>query len=160
MRIYLENQSKNVSYINNKGFTMLEMLYAFSIFLLFAAFFPLSMRYLLQHDDLEARSKVLEWNVFMNQLKKELRMAESFQVLSGERITLNKSGQVILYEKNGTNIRRRVDAKGHEIVFQAVDTVHFENINNGVKLTVRDVYDQQLTASLYSYVQLEEANAP
>ncbi|KAB2338976.1 hypothetical protein F7731_02770 [Cytobacillus depressus] len=133
---------------------MLEMLYAFSIFLLIISFFPLTLKYFLDNEQFELRTKRMEWHVFVNQLKKELRLSEELDVYD-QRIILKKHGQNIIYERYGANLRRRVDSKGHEIVFQQVDTFQFSRIPDGVKLTLRDLYNQTYSISIYSYINLE-----
>lgn len=145
--------------MNNSGFTMLEMLYAFSIFLLIVSFFPLSFKYIFQNEPLDARAQTMEWAVFINQLKKEVRMSEGMMV-APNRIVLSKNGQAILYEMYGKTIRRRVDTKGHEVVLQKVEIVKFEQITDGVKMTVEDIYHQTHSAAIYSYIELEEEYGP
>lgn len=159
MWMYLKKGRKNVKYMNNSGFTMLEMLYAFSIFLLIVSLFPLCLKYLLGNDQHEAKTKKMEWYVFVNQLKKELRLSEDLEVYDN-RILLKKHGQEILYERYGPSLRRRVDYKGHEIVLQQVDTYQFTRIPDGVKLTLKDMYNQSYSILLYSYINLEKDYAP
>nr|WP_275950903.1 competence type IV pilus minor pilin ComGF [Cytobacillus citreus] len=150
--------TRSVKYLNNRGFTMLEMLYAFSIFLLIVSFFPLCMKYLLDNEGLEARVSRMEWQVFVSQLKKELRLSEGLEVYEN-KVILRKNGQNVIYEKYGTNLRRRVNYEGHEIVLQKVDTFNFTPIQDGMKLTVKDLYHQSHSALLFSYIELEEENA-
>ncbi len=50
---------KNVRFLNNRGFTMLEMLFAFSIFLMVVSFFPLAFNYFFKVEPFEARNKVM-----------------------------------------------------------------------------------------------------
>lgn len=159
MKMYLILNRKNARFLNNRGFTMLEMLYAFSIFLLVISFFPICIKYLLDHEQLEAKTKRMEWYVFVNQLKKELRLAEEI-VVTDDRLFLRKHGQDILFEKYGENLRRRVDYRGHEIVFQKVDAFKFSPLQNGVKLTLIDYYNQSYSASLYSYINLGKDDDP
>ena len=138
---------------------MLEMLYAFSIFLLVVSFFPLFFNYFLGNDQIEARLKRMEWHVFVNQIKKELRLAEDINV-SDNRLAFTKHGQIILYEKHGNNLRRRVDFKGHEIVLQQVESFQFSPLHDGVKLTLTDLYNQTYSVLLYSFVSLDDNYAP
>lgn len=159
MKILSRIRLKNAIFLNNSGFTMLEMLYAFSIFLLIISFFPLSFKYIFQNDPLDARTQTMEWAVFVNQLKKELRLSDGMMV-SPNRIVLNKNGQAILYEVYGKSIRRRVDMKGHEVVLQQVKSVKFEQIRDGVKMTVEDIYHQTHSAAIHSYIELEEEYGP
>ncbi|WP_231734782.1 competence type IV pilus minor pilin ComGF [Bacillus sp. FJAT-29937] len=155
MRMYSKSCSRNVKYMNNKGFTMLEMLYAFSIFLLVVSFFPLFFKYIMGDEQFETRLNRMEWHVFVNQIKKELRLADEIKV-SDNRLVLTKHGQTILYEKHGTNLRRRVDFKGHEIILQQVDSFRFSPIQDGAKLTLSDLYGQNYSVLLYSFVSLDE----
>lgn len=138
---------------------MLEMLYAFSIFLLIVAFIPLSFKFLFQNERFEARTQTMEWNVFINQLKKEVRLSDDVAVLSG-RLILQKNGQEVLYEKYRTSIRRRVNFTGHEVVLQQIDSVQFNKLKDGVMITVEDMFNQSYSAKVYSYLQLEEYYAP
>ncbi len=134
---------------------MLEMLYAFSIFLLVVSFFPLFFKYIMGDEQFETRLNRMEWHVFVNQIKKELRLADEIKV-SDNRLVLTKHGQTILYEKHGTNLRRRVDFKGHEIILQQVDSFRFSPIQDGAKLTLSDLYGQNYSVLLYSFVSLDE----
>lgn len=146
---------KNVRFLNNRGFTMLEMLFAFSIFLMVVSFFPLVFNYFFKDEPFEARNKVMEWHVFVNQLKKEVRLSDEIVVFD-DRIILIKIGQKIQFDKHGSNIRRRLDDKGHEIVLQQVKSIRFEPLKDGVRLTVNDLFNQEHTASFYSFLNLEE----
>lgn len=159
MKIFFNSLMRSVRVFNNKGFTMLEMLYAFSIFLIIVSFLPLSFRYLFQNDLFEARTKTIEWHVFVQQLKKEVRLSEEIAVLSS-RIILRKDGQSIQFDQHGTNIRRRVDEKGHEIVLQQVDKIRFDELKDGFRLTVNDIFHQQHTATFISFLDLEEDYDP
>lgn len=134
---------------------MLEMLFAFSIFLLIVSFFPITMKFLLDNDQQDARTKSMEWHVFVNQLKKELRLSEGLAVTNNS-LLLKKHGQDILYEKYGSNLRRRVDYKGHEVVFQGVKSFQFSQIQDGARLILTDSYNQAYSVSLYSYLSLEK----
>ncbi|WP_313798297.1 competence type IV pilus minor pilin ComGF [Cytobacillus sp.] len=159
MKIFFSNPMKRVKLFNHKGFTMVEMLYAFSIFLIIVSFFPLSFKYLFQNEQFEARNKAMEWHVFVQQLKKEVRLSDEIIVFN-DRLILRRDGQSIQFDKHGTNIRRRVDEKGHEIVFQQVERIRFDKLKNGVRLTVNDLFHQQHTASFITFLDLEEDYDP
>ncbi len=96
----------------------------------------------------------MEWHVFVQQLKKEVRLSDELFVFN-DKIILKKDGQTILFDKHGTNIRRRVDDKGHEIVLQQVETVRFDELHDGIRLTVKDIFHQQHTASFISFLNME-----
>lgn len=155
MKIYLKSHIKNVKCLNNKGFTMVEMLYAFSIFILIVSFFPLSFKYLFQNENYEERNKAMEWQVFVNQLKMDIRFAEELTIFN-ESIVLLKNGQRIQIDKHGTNIRRRVDNKGHEIALQQIKSLQFDQLTDGFRMTVQDLDNQMHNATMYSFIELED----
>ena len=145
---------KNVKYLNEAGFTLVEMLLAFSIFLTLVSFLPLISRIMLQDQLLENRIQRMEWEVFSAQIKKEIRVSKKITV-NNQLLLLEKDGQTISYEKYGTNIRRRVDFKGHEILLQRVSNFRFENIINGVRVYVVDQYGNVYWEEIYAYIQIE-----
>lgn len=159
MLTYMRGRINNVSSLNNFGFTMLDMLYAFSIFLIIIAFIPLSFQFLFHNDRFDAKSQSMEWDVFLNQLKKEVRLSDNISVLNG-RLLLRRNGQDVLYEKYRNSIRRRVNMAGHEVVLQQVNTVEFTKIKDGINITVEDVFNQSYTAKVYSYLQLDDSYGP
>ncbi|GLB58176.1 competence type IV pilus minor pilin ComGF [Cytobacillus sp. NCCP-133] len=159
MKMFFIKPKKNVMFFNNKGFTMLEMLFAFSIFLILASFLPLSFRFLFHDWGLDERTQRLEWAVFINQMKKEVRLADDAEVFES-RVTLKVAGQNVSYEKYGSNLRRRVDLKGHEVVLQKIDSVSFTRINGGLKMVVKDIFGEEYSASLYHYADWDISDVP
>ncbi|MCQ6273718.1 ComGF family competence protein [Bacillus sp. V3B] len=144
---------------NNKGFTFVEMICAFSIFLMIVSFFPLCLRLLYQEGFVEERLQKMEWAVFIGQTKKEIRMSDKVSVV-GNRLTLVKDGQSIIYERYGSNIRRRVNLKGHEITLQNIKTVTFEEVVNGVRISVLDHFDQNEAYIIRTILDEESLYAP
>ena len=65
-----------------------------------------------------------------------------------------------MYEKYGSNIRRRVDLKGHEIMLQNIKAVTFEPIVNGVRISVQDRFDQSESQVIRTMVLEESFYAP
>ncbi|MCM3242222.1 MULTISPECIES: competence type IV pilus minor pilin ComGF [Cytobacillus] len=159
MKTYGIDRKKSVKYSNNKGFTMLEMLFAFAIFLMIASFLPVSINFLFQDWKMEARTQRLEWHVFINQLKKEIRLADAAEI-SPVSIVLTIDGKSVIYEKYGSNLRRRVDMKGHEVVLQKLDRITFSSINGGVEINVSDSFDQEHSACLYYLMNMEDIDVP
>ncbi len=159
MKTCLDGQSRYMKVSNNKGFTIVEMMIAFSAFLLIASFIPLCFR-LFYHDGfVEKRLQRMEWEVFINQAKKEIRMGEGISV-ENNRLTFVKSGQSVNYEKYGSNIRRRVGSKGHEIMLQNIKTVTFEQVVNGVEISVQDQFDQSQSQVIRTMVMEESRHVP
>lgn len=152
MRTYI---NYTVRELNNKGFTLLELLYSLTIFCLIVSFIPITFQYVLHEEPIQKRLQHLEWEVFISQLKKELRMSDQATV-SNNKVYLWKNGEIIIYEKYGSNIRRRVDYTGHEIVFQKVNAVTFHVIKNGIKINMKDEYGQLNEVSVRSFLNISE----
>ncbi|WP_243504871.1 competence type IV pilus minor pilin ComGF [Cytobacillus oceanisediminis] len=159
MKMYGIERKKSVKYFNNNGFTMLEMLFAFSIFSMIVSLLPVSFNFLFQDWKMEARTQRLEWHVFINQLKKEIRLADTADI-SPVSIVLTIDGKSVIYEKYGSNLRRRVDMKGHEIVLQKLDAITFSSFNGGVEINVSDNFDQEQSAFLYYLMDMEDVDVP
>lgn len=157
MKMYGIARRKSVRYFSNKGFTMLEMLFSFSVFLLIVSFLTVSLNFIFQDWKMEARTQRLEWHVFINQLKKEIRLADAANITPGS-IVLTIDGKSVLYEKYGSNLRRRVDMKGHEIVLQKLNAITFTSVNGGVGINVSDHFDQEHSAFLYYFMDMEDIN--
>lgn len=120
----------------------MEMLFAFSIFSVIVALLPLMVQLIIQDRPLDTRTHRFEWEVFISQIKKEVRMSQRVTV-NNQKIQLDKDGQIIIYEKYGSNLRRRVDGKGHEVLFQQVDFFRFERIPNGILVEMIDSYGNE-----------------
>jgi competence protein ComGF len=150
---------KLMNLFNNKGFTLVEMILAFSIFLIIVSFIPISISMLYQNGLVDERLQKMEWEVFIAQVKKEVRISDRINV-DNNKLYLAKDGQTIVYESYGSNIRRKVDLKGHEIMLQNVKTVTFEKIVRGVKISVQDLYNQSETSMIRSFISEDSYNAP
>jgi competence protein ComGF len=142
---------KLMNLFNNKGFTFVEMIFAFSIFLIIASFIPISTNMLYQNGLVEERLQKMEWEVFIAQVKKEVRMSDDINVVDN-KLYLKSNGQTVIYQPYGSSIRRRVDLKGHEIMLQNVKTVKFEKIVQGVKISVQDHYHQSETSIIRTLI--------
>lgn len=142
---------------NDKGFMLLDMLFSLFLFLLIIAFLPPILHIIIEKQMVAVQLKEMEWQVFVGQLKKEVRMSESIHV-ENNKLLLYVDGENIMYELYLTKIRRRVNATGHEVTLQGVASVQFSEIHNGVKVEVKNVYNQQKEVNILSYVQLEGSN--
>jgi len=153
MGIFLRN-NQNVHLQNEKGFTLVEMLIAFMAFCLLASFFPLAIQSVTSHKYLDQRTQRLEWEVFLSQMKKETRLSSQVTVL-GDKLLLQKNGDTILYEKYGSNLRRRVNYTGHEILLQNVASVRFIKTTGGFTIHVQDLEKLEYYANIRSFISLE-----
>lgn len=143
---------KNVKVLNNGGFTLVEMLLTFSIFCIIVSFLPQSFQLMINEQPIEKRIQRLEWEVFISQIKKEVRMSTSITVLN-QTILLQKDGETIIYEKYGTNLRRRVDYKGHEILLQNVGSFQFEKLRNAFRLNLIDKYGHEYKEEVRVFIR-------
>ncbi|EIJ78846.1 ComG operon protein [Bacillus methanolicus PB1] len=140
--------------MNNKGYTMAEMLFAFSIFCIIVSFVPIFYKIVIHEESLNKRLEMMEWEVFASQVKKEIRMSDRLQI-SGSKLFLEKDGKLILYEMYGDNLRRRVDFLGHEVLLQQIRSIHFDKLQNGVQITVTDKGGAEKTTSIRSFIEME-----
>lgn len=150
--------NKYVNYLNERGFTMVDALYGFTIFILIMSFMPLAIHHITQSADVEQTASDMEWTVFLQLLKKEVRMSEDFMA-AGEVLTVTKDDQNITYESYGTNVRRRVNGTGHEIVLQNVEHVTYEDQGNRIKLSLTDINKHERSAVVTPFILVEKVNA-
>jgi len=104
---------------------------------------------------MEKQLQNIEWEIFAQQLKKEVRMSQSIHI-DQNKLFLYENGETVQYEWYSNKIRRRVNVSGHEVVLQGVEMVQFSSISNGVKVIVKDQYKQQKEAEIRSYLNMEE----
>ncbi|MFD0827605.1 competence type IV pilus minor pilin ComGF [Neobacillus sp. M.A.Huq-85] len=136
---------------NEKAFTLIESLFALAIFSILVFFMAPLMQIVLNNKAIQGEDQPLEWEVFSSQLKREVRSYMKVEVLSG-RLFLTKDAETIQYERYGTNVRRRVNSTGNEIVLQNVSDVVFVLLNNAVKVTVKDTWGKQYSIVIYSFI--------
>ncbi len=103
---------------------------------------------ILNNKDTEASLQAMEWDVFSSQIKKEIRLSSRAEVISN-RLILTKEAETIQYEKYGTNLRRRVNSTGHEILLQNVSQYSFTLINNAVKIDVTDLRGRKYSVTAF-----------
>lgn len=154
MMAFLKKGFRNVRWRNEMGFTLVDMLVAFSGFLMMIAFLPLGMKIILPNEYSNERFQKLEWEVFHSQIKKEVRISNAVFV-EKERVILLKNGDRITYEKFGTNIRRRVNTSGHEVILQNVASLRFEPLSEGYSITVIDTNGDKHHANVRSFIPIE-----
>jgi competence protein ComGF len=141
-----------VKYRNENAFTLLEVLFAFSIFMTIVFFMAPVLQIVLDNKDSNGRLQEMEWDVFCSQVKKEIRISSKAEVVSG-RLVLTVNNESINYEKYGSNLRRRVNSSGHETLLQNVSSVTFTRINNSVKIIIKDVWGKEYNVVVHSYIQ-------
>ena len=141
MKMYLSKIINCAGRSHNGGFTFVEMLLSFSLFLVLTSFVPIGMHMLLEEGLITKDLQKMEWEVFVSQAKKEIRMCDGvFE--TGDRLSFTMNGQVVTYEIWGRNLRRQVDGKGHELILHEVKTAAFEPVLQGVRISVVDTFEK------------------
>ncbi|WP_209123048.1 competence type IV pilus minor pilin ComGF [Alkalihalobacillus sp. BA299] len=124
--------------INEKGFTLIEVILAFIIFLILVSLFPLIIKVIPIILPPTEQPHMLQVELFFNQFSMEVREAEDIQV-TGSAIYLSKPNETIVtIERYGTMIRRRVNGQGHEVFLRHISTVSFKLAPHGVVVTIVD----------------------
>ncbi|MCQ6278084.1 ComGF family competence protein [Bacillus sp. EB600] len=137
--------------MNERAFTLVEMLFAFSIFTIIIFFISPLFEIMLQQNDLQKRQQAMEWDVFCSQIKKEIRMSSKAQLV-GASLVLTEDAGTIDYEQYGNVLRRRVNSTGHEVLLQNVSEVNFSLMPNTVRVTVKDLNRRDYIVNIYSFL--------
>ncbi|TWE06368.1 competence protein ComGF [Neobacillus bataviensis] len=137
---------------NERAFTLIEVLIAFSIFSTIVFFMAPIFQILLNQKSTQMDLQGMEWEVFCSQVTKEIATVSRAEVLSG-RLILTKGSETIQYEKYDSNLRRRVNSTGHEIILQNVSQYSFSIVNNAVKITVVDVWGKEYSVIAFSFLK-------
>lgn len=137
--------------LNEKAFTLIEVLIALMIFSIIVLFMLPIFQIILSDEDSQTKLQAMEWEVFCSQIKKEIRMSTKAEVISGQLI-LTKDADTIQYEKYGSNLRRRVNSTGHEILLQNVSQYSFSILKSAIKVTVKDVWGKEYSVIAYTLV--------
>jgi competence protein ComGF len=140
-----------VLFLNEKAFTLIEALLALSIFSMIVFFTTPILQVMLRNIDSHTSTQEMEWEVFCSQIKKEIRMSSHAEVVSG-KLFLTQDPDTIVYEKYGSNIRRRVNSTGHEIILQNVEGFTFTLLNDCIKVTVKDIWGNEYACNAYSLI--------
>jgi competence protein ComGF len=142
---------------NEQGFTLIEALFAFSVFTIIVFFITPTLQIMLNNKNSQPRIQEMEWEVFCSQIKKEIRMSTRAEVVSG-RLVLTEAPDTILYEKYGNNLRRRVNYTGNETLLQNVSEFTFTILNNAVKVTVKDLWGKEYSVVIYPLINWNAAS--
>jgi len=111
---------------SEKGFTLVEMLVSFGLFLIIVSFFPIIIPLAKQTYNPDFSMNEMEWEIFVNQLAMEYREAKEVRIHATTLTLKMENNQVITYERYEDKIRRRVDESGHEVVLQHIKNIMYE----------------------------------
>ncbi|MDM8149040.1 competence type IV pilus minor pilin ComGF [Priestia megaterium] len=109
-----------------KGFTLVEMLVSFTLFLIIVSFFPIIIPLTKQTYNPDFSMNEMEWEIFVNQLAMEYREAKEVRIQATTLTLKMENNQIITYERYEDKVRRRVDESGHEVVLQHIKNIMYE----------------------------------
>ncbi|TYR82427.1 competence protein ComG [Priestia megaterium] len=140
---------------NEKGFTLLEMLISFCLFLMIISFIPILVPVMKQVYNPPSIMNEMEWEIFMNQLSKEYRQAKHVTV-QGSTLTLSMHDErAVVYEQFENKIRRRVNSSGHEVVLQYVKKVYYKKKNHQLNVQVINEQNQTRQQTITNFLAYE-----
>jgi competence protein ComGF len=137
------------------GFTLLEMLITFSLFLMIMSFLPVMIKMTKEQQVAAVSLSKLEWDIFLQQLTFEVREGYDVECNNQQLTFTNYGQQKVTYERYGQMIRRRVAGAGHEVLLQNISSVQFIRVNGGIVVQVRDL-ENRLYAERISLFNSEE----
>lgn len=135
--------------IKSNGFTLIEALITLACFLIIVSFMPLVFKVISVNENIDERKQKIEWLVFIQQLKKEVRVAEKISLDNRGVLILLIDNQSISYEKYGDKLRRRVNGAGHEVVLQKLQSVQFEVKEDNMVLIYKNIFQKEYRSSFY-----------
>lgn len=137
------------------GFTFVEMLLTFSVLLVIVSFMSPFLRVMYQQTSPEFNQ--LEWQVFVQQVKMEIREAKYLTITNQNRTLsfINPKGQKISYEVYQDKIRRRVNGTGNEVILQKITSIFYSPRINGCKISITTVDGTSLDVVVTSFITLE-----
>lgn len=129
---------------NEKGFTLLESVCVLFLVTSLFSLFPLAVKTFGTAGEAFRPEEDEEWNLFLMQLRKEIRVSSSCQAAQNT-LKLNEAGRTVTYEPYRNSLRRRVDGEGHQIVLQNVRSSNLRQQETGSKcpLFIRMVRKKQ-----------------
>lgn len=142
--------------LSNQGFTLVETLFALSVFSVIVFFLSPLFQIMLRDDDLNANLQQMEWDVFCSEIKFELHSSTSI-ISTGDHLVFTTSLGTVTFEKYNDSLRRQVNGTGHEILLQNVDKVSFSKIKNAILVSVTDTTGKDYSVTVYSFLDWSDA---
>ncbi|OLO42879.1 hypothetical protein BTR23_02450 [Alkalihalophilus pseudofirmus] len=124
--------------INENGFTLIEVILAFALFVMVVSLLPLIIKAVPVIFPPTEQPHILQVELFYNQLSMEIREANEIRVIGNSLYLTKPNDTVITIERFGTLIRRRVDGYGHDVFLRHVSDLSYKSVPNGVVVTIID----------------------
>ncbi|MGG1069899.1 competence type IV pilus minor pilin ComGF [Priestia megaterium] len=139
---------------SEKGFTLVEMLVSFTLFLLIVSFFPIIIPLAKQTYNPDFSMNEMEWEIFVNQLAMEYREAKEVRIHATTLTLKMENNQVITYERYEDKIRRRVDERGHEVVLQHIKNIMYEQQKERLLIRLTDGVNKGREETITTFLML------
>lgn len=121
------------------GFTLIEVIIAFTIFLVIASVIPHYFNVISFDPKYNQR---IETSIFFQQLANEVNESIGFSVNNNILYLKKSNGVTVSYGFFQQRIRRQVNNQGQEVALQNVDQIEFSLWNNGIDIRVKDKFNQ------------------
>ena len=128
---------------SESGFTLIEMLISYLIFLLIVCSIPFLFKIIHEWTTPKHHFNQFEWQLFIEQSKIEIKESEALNVTNSLLKFTKNNGEFVTYEMYTDKIRRKVNGSGYEILLQDIRSVNFIVEKNGVTIICRDMENNQ-----------------
>lgn len=135
------------------GFTLLEVMIAFVIFLMIASLTPQFFKLISFQPKLLQRA---ETGIFFQQLAIDVHQSANIEVKNNTVYLQQSQDRTVTYAYFYNRIRRQVNNSGQEIVLQNIVAIQFSKWKNGIDVTVTDIYNQNHERRVTHLIPLDD----
>ncbi|WLR43919.1 competence type IV pilus minor pilin ComGF [Bacillus carboniphilus] len=139
----------------DEGYTYAHLLLNLLITSIILSSLLILFPYLKQITALSTDVQPFEWNVFLQQVQREMIGGKELSVDTTSFTFYDVTGEKITIEKYGNIIRRKVNNSGHDIMLQRINGFSCEKVKNGVILKVSNERGTEYEATIRLYNQFE-----
>ncbi|KIL44385.1 hypothetical protein KP78_33490 [Jeotgalibacillus soli] len=128
--------NKNVSRLQTRAFTFIEVIFCLSVLIIIASLMPLIFLTISNANDRLEKPAAVEWDLFLIQFRQELTRYELERVEQQRIILMDHEGNRITFSSYRTLLRRQVNGTGHEVFLTAINSLNFTYIEGILQLEV------------------------
>ncbi|MGG3889236.1 competence type IV pilus minor pilin ComGF [Metabacillus fastidiosus] len=136
-QIILSRRKKYVyQHSNDCGYTLVNLLFSLIVYSIIISSLFIMFHILNDQTKRSTDLKAYEWENFINQMQREMNIAEELTVEENTIKYKNILGETVSIHQYKNLIRRQVNGKGHEIFLLKVKNVQFMKLAIGVNIHV------------------------
>lgn len=132
-------RSRRNNKLNEHGYTLLEALFHFVVFLLLTQFIVLLISGINQRNSTFFENKQIQWEMFVSDFRKNLNDIEEITVTDDAKEIIiskrNEEEKIQINQYNGV-IRKQVNRKGHVPLLIGIKKVNFSFEQSELKINV------------------------